>query len=290
MRNALGDTNDHVVIEGDIDIADAGTSYFRWYMGLSKDFRFTADDTFNVFELQQAGGTTEMSVGVRVTNSSQVIEIGIGDGTAPTSFVPWPGKGKWVCVELLATVSTGGAGVLTLFLDGAQVATLTSLTQAAAVGRGVLGSQDTLSTTLGVIYYDQFVQDDARVYPFRERFPFAVTILKTQHVFIGPGYLDGVVLSTTTTGDETLALYDTDNATINDASTIIDLTSLTQSSSYGPLWFQRGCYAVIGGTSPKGIVYLTQSSEKPGIRGPRYYSDWGMRYQGNNRKVRGQNV
>jgi hypothetical protein len=290
MRNVLGDTNDHVVVEGDIDIADAGTSYFRWYMGLSKDFRFTADDTFNVFELQQAGGTVEMSIGFRLTNTTQVIEIGIGDGTAPTSFVPWPARGKWVCVEVLAAVSTIGAGVLTLFLDGAQVATLTSLTHAAAVGRGVLGSQDTVATTLGAIYYDQFVQDDGRIYPFRERFPSAVPILKTQHVFIGPGYIDGAVLSTIATGDETLALYDTDVANVTDASPVVDLTAVAQTSGSGAIWFQRGCYAVLGGTNPKGIVYLVQSSEKPGVRGPRYQSDWGMRYWGNNRKVRGQNV
>lgn len=289
-RNVLGDTNDHTVTSTAIAIADTATSYFRWYMGLSKDFRFTADDTFNVFELQQSGGTVEMSVGFRVTNSTQLIEFGIGDGTAPTSFVHWPGKGKWVCVELLATVSTADVGVLTLFLDGVQVATLTTLDHAAVVGKGVLGSQDTLATTLGAIYYDQFVQDDTRVYPFRERFPFATTIVKTQHIFVGPGYIDGAVLSSILTGDESFILYDTDVANTNDVSPVIELTSANQTSGSGAIRFDRGCYAVMGGTNPRGIVYVTQTSEKPGVRGPHYRSEWGMRYWGRNRKVRGQNV
>lgn len=290
MRNLLGDTSDHTLTEGDIDIADAGTAYFRWYMGLSKDFRFTADDTFNVFELQQAGGTREVSVGFRVTNSTQLIEIGIGDGAAPTSFVQWPGRNKWVCVELLATISTGGSGVVTLFLDGAQVATLTSQTHAAAVGQGVLGSQDTLSTTLGGIYYDDFVMDDGRVYPYRERFPQGYPVWKTGHVFIGPGYIEAAVLPTLSATDETLYLYDTDTANTNDATPVVELISGAQTSVGGPLYFERGCYAIVSGTNPRGMVYLTRSNEKLGVKGPMYYSDWGMRYAGNNRKQRPQNV
>lgn len=290
MRNVLGDTNDHVVVEGDIDIADAGTSYFRWYMGLSKDFRFTADATFNVFELQQVGGTVESSVGFRVTNSTQLIEFGIGDGTAPTSFVQWPGKGKWVCVELRATISTVGAGVLTLFLDGVQVATLTTLTNAAAVGRGVLGSQDTVATTLGTIYYDQFVQDDGRIYPFREQYPSVVQVLKTSHIFVGPGYLDGAALSKISSNDESLILYDTDTATGNDATPVANLLGASQTSVSGPLYFERGCYAVLGGTEPKALIYIMKSNEKPGVKGPMYYSNWGVRCYGNHRTSRPQNV
>lgn len=290
MRNALGDTNDHVVVEGDIDIADAGTSYFRWYMGLSRDFSFTADDTFNVFELQQAGGTTEISVGFRVTNSTQLIEFGIGDGTAPTSFTQWPGKGKWVCVELLATVSTGGAGVVTLFIDGVQTNTLTSQTHAAAIGRGVLGSQDTVATTLGTIYYDDFIQDDARLFPDPTRFPSSVNVVKTGHIFVGPGHIDGAALNTLAATNETMLLYDTDVGSTSGAAPVAELDATAQTSISGPLFFQRGCYAVLGGTSPRGTVFLMRNTDKIGSKGPMYYSNWGLRYYGNFRKKRGQDV
>ena len=290
MKNALGDTNDHTLVEADIDIADAGTAYFKWQMALGKDFRFTADDTFNVFELQQAGGTVEASVGFKVTNSNQLIEIGIGDGGAPTSFFQWPDKGKWVTVELLATISTADVGVLTLYLDGAQVATLTTLDHAAAIGQGVLGSQNTLSTTLGTIYYDDFIMDDARIYPYRERFPHSFHVLKSGHVFVGPGYIEGAALWEIATGDETLTIYDTDTANTNDASPVVELDSTAQTSVGGPLYFERGCYVVLSGTDPRGVVYLTRSNEKLGVKGPMYYSNWGMRYYGQNRKQRPQNV
>jgi hypothetical protein len=290
LRNKLGDTNDHTLTEGSIDIADEGTAYFKWQMGLSKDFSFTADDTFNVFELQQAGGTVESSVGFRVTNSSQLIEIGVGDGTAPTSFVQWPAKGKWVTVELAAKISTTAAGTLTLYLDGAQVVALTGLTNAAAVGQGVLGSQLTLSTTLGAIYYDDFIMDDARIYPYRERFPHSYHALKSGHVFVGPGYIEGAALWEVATGDETLSLYDTDTANTNDANPVVELDSTAQTSVGGPLYFERGCYAVLGGTNPRGIVYMTRSNEKFGVKGPMFYSNWGLRYYGHNRTARPQNV
>lgn len=290
LRNKLGDTNDHTLTSTTITIADGVTNYFRWYMGLSSDFRFTADDTFNIFELQQAGGTVEISCGMRVTNSSQLIEIGIGDGTAPTSFAPWPALRKHVCVELLATISTTGSGVVTLYLDGAQVVTLTNQTHAAAIGKGVLGSQDTLATTLGTIYYSEFIQDDARLYPYRERFPFSYTVLKSGHVFIGPGFIEAVVLPTITAGDESLCLYDTDTGNRNDASAVVELYSYSQSSATGPLYFERGCYAYLQGTNPKGLIYITKSNEKLGVKGPMLYSDWGLRYFGVNRKARPQNV
>lgn len=290
MRNKLGDTNDHTVTEGSIDIADAGTAYFKWQMALSKDFRFTADDTFNVFELQQAGGTPEISVGFRVTNSTQLIEFGIGDGTAPTSFTQWPGRRKWVTVELLATVSTGGSGVVTLYIDGAQTNTLTSQTHAAAVGQGVLGSQDTLATTLGTIYYDDFIMDDTRIYPYRDRFPHNHHVLKTGHLFVGPGYIEGAALWSYANGDESLILYDTDSGNTNDVTPVVELAATGQTSVGGPLHFERGCYAVLGGTDPRAIVYQTRSNEKLGVKGPLFYSEYGMRFWGYNRKARPQNV
>jgi hypothetical protein len=290
MRNILGDTNDHTLTEGSIDIADAGSAYFKWQMALSKDFRFTADDTFNVFELQQAGGTREIAVGFRVTNSTQLIEFGIGDGVAPTSFTQWPAKGKWVTVEILATISSIGSGVVTLYLDGNQIISLTGQTHAAAIGQGVLGSQDTLSTTLGAIYYDDFIMDDARIYPYRERFPHSYQVLKSGHVFVGPGYIEGAALWEVATGDETLSLYDTDTANTNDANPVVELDSTAQTSVGGPLYFERGCYAVLSGTSPRGIVYMTRSNEKFGVKGPMFYSNWGLRYYGHNRTARPQNV
>ncbi len=283
-----GDTNDHVLVEGDIDIADAGTSYFRWYMYVSDDFTATADDVFNIFELQQAGGTNEMSTGMRITAATNVLEIGVGDGTSPSSYVGFP-RGRWVCVELKATVSTGGAGTMDLYLDGGAASiSLTTLTQAAAVGRGVLGTQDTLSTTSGVLLFDQFVQDDARIYPFNDRWPMVMTIQKTQHVFVGPGDVDAVdVLS----ADGNLTLYDTDNANINDAQSYpIQIDESTIKGTLQNIHFEKGCYAVVAGTNPVVNISLMRGSDRPGFNGPTAYgSDGAIRSYAARRKPRAAN-
>jgi hypothetical protein len=276
-----GTTADQTVTEGDIDIADAGTGYFRWYMFVHKDFTATADDVFNIFELQQAGGTIEMSVSMQITAATNVLEIGFGDGTAQSSFVAWPTRGKWVCVELLATVSTGGAGVATLFLDGTQVQTATSLTQAAAVGQGVLGTQNTLSTTTGMLFFDQFVMDDARVYPISVRFPHEVMLTKSGHVFVGQGTVENVSLMSGAGTDCVLSLVDTDIGNTNDANNVrVELKNTANNELVDPAGvpahFQRGCYVSLSGTTPRAIVKIADAQG--------YWGDGRIKQHGAQRK------
>ncbi len=284
-----GDTNDHVLVEGDIDIADGSTASVRWYMYVSDDFTATADDTFNIFEFQQAGGTNEMSVGMRITAASNLLEIGVGDGTAPTDFVAFT-RGKWTCIEVTAKCSTSDVGTMTLYIDGGSAVALTALDHAAAIGRGVLGTQDTLSTTKGLILFDQFIFDDLRVYPFKERFPATVNLNKTQHIFVGPGDISAAsVLS----ADGTLTLFDTDTANVDDAlSYLVQLDESTQFSAIGPLHFERGCYAVVAGTNPVCMVTPSRaSSHWPGVTGPIYHGgDGAIRRYAQLRKPRPQNV
>lgn len=255
-----GDTNDHTLTEGDIDIADAATRYFRWYMYVSNNFTATADDTFNIFELQQVGGTVEQSVGMRVTAATNVLEIGIGDGTAPTSFAAFP-RGRWVCVELLSTISTTGSGAMTLFLDETSVIALTGQTQAAAVGQGVLGTQDTLSTTTGVILLDQFVMDDARIYGLPIRYPEDLFITKTCHVFVGQGKIENVTLLSGGAADNVLQVFDTDvNNTNHVGRTKLELKNIAANETVDPagvpVLVQRGAYVVLSGTNPRAIVKI----------------------------------
>jgi hypothetical protein len=191
----------------------------------------------------------------------------------------------------LYTCSTTDAGVFTLYLDGASVLSLTGLDNAAAIGQGVLGSQNTLSTTLGAIYYDQFGFNTSRMYPYRQRFPeHGIHVFHTGHLFVGPGHIEGATLVSIANSDETMILYDTDTANVNDTTPTVDLSATAQTSVGGPIYFERGCYAVVGGTSPRGMVYLTRSNEKFGVKGPMFYTDAGIRQYGNIRKARPQNV
>jgi hypothetical protein len=283
-RIRLGDTNDHTLTEGDIDIADGSTRYFRFFLYLAPNFTATADDSFNIFELQQAGGTREMSIGLRITAATGAVEIGAGDGVAPSAYsAELLSRDRWYCIEVGAGVSTSDAGTLTLWVDGVSRVALDTLDQAAAVGQGVWGTQDTLSTTTGTILLDWFTMDDARIYPPADRFPTMVEVTKSRHVFVGPGALDGVVLATNTSG-QSVILYDTDTADTTDAaSKVAEITQGTNQSIQGPLLFRRGCYAVLAGSDPRAHVYVAQGATIDAGRestGPRYYSADGMRIWG----------
>lgn len=274
-----GDTNDHTLTSATIAIADQSTAFFRWYMYVSADFTASADDTFNILELQQAGGTIEQSVGMRVTAASNLLEIGVGDGTAPTDFANFP-RGKWVNVEVQAKVSTTGAGLMTLFLDETQVVSITSLTQAAAVGKGVLGTQNTLSTTTGKIYLDQFVVDDSRIYGIPIRYQSDVLLTKTGHVFVGQGKIDNASLLSGAGTDCVLQIYDTDVNNTNHVGRMkLELKNTANNELVDPagvpVEVQRGCYVVLSGTNPRAIVKVGSAQG--------YWSDGRVKQHGQKR-------
>lgn len=259
-RILLGDTNDHTLTSTTIAIADGATAFFRWYTFVSSDFTATADDTFNIFELQQAGGTIEQSVSMRITAATNLLEIGVGDGVVATSFVSFP-RNKWVNVELQDKVSTGGSGLQTLYLDEVSAIALTSQTQAAAVGKGVLGTQDTLATTTGGIYFDQFVMDDLRVYGLPIRYPEELYMTKTGHAFVGAGKVMNASLLSGAATDNVLQIFDTDvNNTLHTGRMKLELKNVVNSDIVDPagvpVSIQRGCYVVLSGTNPRAMISI----------------------------------
>lgn len=287
MRVQMGDTNDHTLIEGDIDIADTVTRYSSFYLNIALDAGATSDDTFNIYEVQGTANAVENAVGLRVTAATDKFEIGVGN-TAPTVFASIS-KGVWHHVELVSVIQTGGTGTATLWLDGAQVAQVTTLTNTAVL-RGVLGTQDTLSTTTGTILFDEFRFDDGQIYPNRNRWATQRTFTKNAHFFVGPGSISSVTLLEGTT----CHLYDTDTANVNDAQGfVVELTSSTHTSATGPFTFDRGCYVVLTGTTPRASITLVHGAEicvEMGVTKPVFYSEAGMRHYGLVRNPRPQNV
>ena len=153
------------------------------------------------------------------------------------------------------------SGVLTLFLDETQVATLTTLTQAAAIGRGVLGTQDTLATTTGTLYFDQFIQDDARLYGIPIRYPEEVYLTKSAHVFVGAGCVENVTLLSGAGTDNVLQIFDTDvDNTLHLGRVKLELKNVTNSEMVDPagtpVHVQRGCFVNLTGTNPRAIVKI----------------------------------
>lgn len=277
MRIQCGDTNDHTLIEGDIDIATGATRYFRWQMFISNDFAATADDNFSIFELQQAAGTQVYVVGLTITAATDTLAFWVSETDTPetTGSINAP-KGRWFTVEVIANVDTAATnGDITVNIDGGQhVSLATTVQNAAAVGRGALGTQATAATTTGTILIDDFVMDDAQLYPVRERWPHTIRLTKTAHAFVGPGWIESVTLLSS---NGTVAVYDTDVANTNDEQS--KLIELDQSKSLigndTPTYFERGCYVVLTGTNPVAEVKLVRVGRDRGMFGPIAYSSEG---------------
>lgn len=259
----VGDTADHILIEGDLDIADTATAFSRFYLFLGKDLAGLTD-TFNIYELQGTANAVEFAVGLRVTTGAQNVEIGIGQ-TAPTVFAAQPlVRGRWYCIELEANAETDGSGTGTVYVDGSPVATVATLTNTAVL-RGVLGVQNTLDTTKGHIFVDAFVFDDLRIGPQLDRYPETIWLSKSTHVCLGSSELLNVTLIPGTGTDSALKVYDTDVAdTLDESNIVAHLFNLTASEppidlADVPVCVKRGAFVQLTGTAPRALVHIGRS-------------------------------
>lgn len=257
------DTADHTLIEGDFDIADAGTAWLRFYLFLGKDLAGVTD-IFNIFELQGTANAVEHAIGLRVTTGSTMVEIGIGQ-TQPAAFATQKlERGRWYCIETKVVVQTGGTGTQDLYVDGALVQAVTSVTNTPVL-RGVLGTQDTLSTTLGHIFVDSVIFDDARIGPFKDRYPEVVLLTKSSHIALGATELLNVTLLPGTGTNSVLKIYDTDRADTLDAFSIVaHLNNLTADEppvdlADVPVCVKRGVYVELSGTNPRALIHIGRS-------------------------------
>ena len=268
MRIDCGDTNDHTLFEEDLNIADAATAWVRFYLYIHPDFAATADDIFNIFEWQSTSNVVEACISLQITAATDLVDIGIADGTEVSSgFTNLP-KGVWHLVEALFTVDVtpGTDGVLTLHVNTTQFQTVTGHNQSLAITHGLLGTQNTESTTTGVLLFDQFVFDDLQIYGFQRRFPETILCTKSQHVFVGNGRIDNVtLLSGDTTVDNQVKIYNTDTADTNDASHIVvELRNTAVKEIVDPAGMPvrvtRGAYVQISGTvedgGPRALVQI----------------------------------
>lgn len=264
-----GGTADAFLVEGDINIAAATNNFFRFYLWFSPDFTGTADDTFTIFE-GIATATTEFVLGGRIVAATDVINLGIGE-TAATSFTTLPiERGVWHCVELDVTIDDGGSnnGTVDLYVtrEGEPAATAVAATQVASLDQGAitsgqLGISDHLATTTGTILIDQFVHDDARVYPITRRFDDTVILTKSGHAFVGRGVVDNITLMSGAGTDCVATLYDTNTANTNDATnTTAELKNTANNELVDPAGMPvdhvRGAYVQLSGTNPRARLKL----------------------------------
>jgi hypothetical protein len=286
MRLVLtGSTADATLSESSVDIADGVTNYFIFDVYFAPNFAATADDIFQLVELQGAAAAITASFGVQITAATQAIQLGIGSAASagvPNTFMSAPiERDTWYTVELKMKPSTTGTGTLDMFVTRAGDPTQQTA-QAALTGKtnivvtdAVVGVQNQLATTTGVILLDKFAFSDVRIYP-RERYTQNPTFIQSAHAFVGPGYIDGAAILDGTT--PTMKLWDTDSADTSGEPKVWLATGATnQSSIGGHIFFSKGCYVELGGTTPLGQVIFVTASKDPGVFGPLYYSDSGVR-------------
>ena len=266
-RIAMGDANDHTLTAGAVNVSANGTFGVHFALFIGKDVAATANDTFALLELQ-ASATVELSVGLRITATTDEVEIGVGE-TAPTAFASSTlTKGRWYVIEVTGNVDAGGGddGDAELRVDGTVVASVSSLDQG-AITDAVFGTQDTLATTTGTILLDEFIADDTRV-GMDNRWSQDRLLTKSGHVFVGPGVVDNITLISGAGTDCVMELFDSDVAdtaqpfrarlanTANNE--IVDPAGMPVGE------IVKGAFVSLSGTDPRALVKIGRAIRSDG--------------------------
>mgnify|MGYP001604789534 CR=1 FL=1 len=291
MRVILdGGTNPCTVTEGDLDIADTVTRWSSFDFYISPLFAATADDIFVIYQLQSAGPVNESCIGLRITATTDVVEVGVGKLTASTFAAQPLQKGRWYHFDLRTVVQTGGTGTTDLYIDGvaAAAASVDTVTNV-AVAQGKLGLDLHLSTTTGTLLFDNFRFDDTQVYPVKHRYEKVVRLTKNGHVFVGPGWIDSCYVRS---ASGTLVLHDTDVADVNHSEAVVDISTTEGSTGFEDgAYFERGCYAVVSANTEVEIRIHTGGDFHLGKFGPKaHWSPGAVRHYGQVRKAPRPNV
>ncbi len=270
----------YFVESGDLDtaLAAAGTAYAKFYFYAPSVPAWTManNDVFSILSLHASA--EEIGVQIKYTTAAGYALLATdGTGTASCALE----FDKWHCVELYTLIDSGvgNDGTIDFYLDGNQIGSQIAAADQGAITEyryGCIGPD--AGTTSGRYYLGPIYFDDARMYPDTERFPFNRIFSLTEQIFVGPGHIDSAALLTTGASND-LKLYDTDlgSSSIAEDSYKVHLSVSTHTSVNDPIRFDKGCYAVLAGTSPRAQIVLTQGSSVPGVIGPIYYSDRGIR-------------
>jgi hypothetical protein len=309
MRIVLaGQTDDATVTEADIDIATGETFWFKFDMWVDPDFitNAGASDNFAVFELQGAANAEIFAFGLDLSAPAQILKFAVGgatDNAVPntisTTQVP---LGKWFTVELKVHLVTGGAtGDITAYIteSGGVPSTTATVTKASVQGitvsHGVLGVQDQKVTTLGTILLDNFMMETLRIWPTKNRFSETIRMTQSGHVFVGPGTVEKIVMTSGTGTAGTVQLFDTDTGEIyppNQKDQLLGVAAgVIYSSTNTPFEVRRGLfYHDSDGTNVPGVWAIDASPAETFItisRAPNWFSDGNIRRFASRRNVGG---
>lgn len=293
LNLALGTTDAYVQETGDYDTSASGTIYNRfyvWFGGATGSLPVMADtDIFGIFQLWSGTNTPEGTVGIEYTTANGyrwfVNETAASSGAAYIPLV----LNKWTCIELKSVIDSGGGndGTLTMTVDGQAATAITAVDQGAITSAvyGAVGMD--AGTTRGYLLFDQIVADDAQVYPINVRYPDTLLFTKSGHAFIGPGKIANVTLMSGAGTDNVCTIFDTDVASVLDASnTKVELKNTANTEMVDPagmpVYVNRGAYIQISGTNPRALIQIERATA--------YGSDGAVRTYAASRKPTPRNV
>jgi len=249
---------------------------FGFAVYISSNLVMAANDRFTI-AAGMASSTEEVVVDILYTAARGYdIVLDETNGGTPAVYTQFA-LDKWHWVEVAGHCDDGGTnnGTATLYFDGYNIGSLSSLDQGAFTDLYIGAINQDLTTTAGYVFFDDCIgsgiDTSAVRVGYRSRYPINPHISASQHLFVGPGTVDNIQLLTGTANDM-LRLYDTDRANTDGtyqhvAEIMVEGTTYsTTADKDGPFYFQRGCYAVISGTNPRAQAAISMNNlERPTI-------------------------
>ncbi len=277
MRIDLSTSTDDAFIQENTswDLAASASIEIKFQFFVSSDITMANADEFEILGLHSAGAT-EAGTFINFTTANG-LRLGIGLNTA-SSFLPLP-TGRWVTVEMAATIDSGGGndGTIDLRLDGGSATQVTGLNQAAVTfGRIGTTGQDA-GTTAGVLLFDDVISDDGRIFPPTFRYPTSRLHTISGHAFVGSGRIENLSLLSGGATDNVLSVFDTDVGNTSDANKVVAELKNTANQQIvnhptGDIQVHRGCFVSMSGTNPRALVKIKYA--------PAYGSDGAIRTAG----------
>ena len=220
-------------------------------------------------QLQNNSAVVEGGLILAKEDDRIVLKVATGSLTSGVPYVEVP-IGEWFCVEVAYAIDSGGGndGSVTVYTKNARLALLSLDQQAIAGAR--FGAMSQSGDLKGMLYFDQIVCDDARLYPLAGPDASRLdneTVLVTQSgfAFAGAGEVLQVQLIDGGSGDSRVKLYDADCPLYPEHAKKEDLrataASETKVNQAGPIKFTKGCYVKLEGTNPQALVRLGTINE-----------------------------
>ena len=309
-----GGTADAITTEGDMNLDTTVNNFVKFNIWIDPDFKTntTADDNVALFEYQDVANKEIFAFGIDYVSSTNLLKWAVGgatDNAVPDTLSAAEVKlGKWLTVELSATLVTAGAtGTISAYIteDGQEPSSTATVTKGSVQGlditHGVLGVQDHKATTLGTILMDNFqfsgskTASGTRIYPTKNRFSEMRYFLRSGshkskqgfHAFVGAGTVSNITLVTGADEEALLAVYDTDTAQAHMGNR---KAILSQSSTLGgetldlatvPFDVIRGCYVDVESSGNQNNEEIIVTIE----RAPNWFSEGNMRRYAHRRNL-----